>query len=191
MFSLLGTTLLWIYWPSFNGATAPTGDVQQLLTTINTVMALCASCAVTFLVSYGLNGKIHPVDIQNATLAGGVSVGASSNLLISPAGALAVGAVAGIVSTLGFNKLQEFAQKNHLKVHDSCGVHNLHGMPAVWGSIAVAFFTSIPDCNPSSNPAERWPLSQGVSQIGGACVTLVMAISSGLLVGNILKCLDF
>lgn len=191
MFSLLGTTLLWIYWPSFNGATAPTGNIQQLLTTINTVMALCASCAVTFLVSYGINKKIHPVDIQNATLAGGVSIGASSNLLVSPAGAMVVGAVAGIVSTLGFNKLQEFAQKNHLKVHDSCGVHNLHGMPAVWGSIAVSIFVSIPACNPSSKLADVWPASQGAAQIGGACVTLVMAITCGLLVGSILKCLDY
>lgn len=160
-----------------------------MYTTINTVLALCASCAAAFTLTYALNKQIDPVTIQNATLAGGVSVGASSNLLITPAGAMMVGVVAGVISTLGFEKLKEIAEDKHLEVHDSCGVHNLHGLPAVWGSIAVSIFTSMPACNPSATNA--WPAMQGAYQIGGACVTMIIAISSGLFVGFILKKMEF
>lgn len=42
------------------------------------------------------------VHVQNATLAGGVAMGSSANLITTPYGALIVGSVAGIVSTLGY-----------------------------------------------------------------------------------------
>ena len=39
-------------------------------------------------------------DIQNATLAGGVAVGASANLLVNPS--ILIGMIGGIISVLGF-----------------------------------------------------------------------------------------
>jgi len=46
------------------------------------------------------------VDIQNATLAGGVAVGAVADLMLQPYGALLAGTVVGVIATLAFKKLQ-------------------------------------------------------------------------------------
>ena len=44
--------------------------------------------------------------IQNASLAGGVVVGATADMMLTPGGAAVLGALAGIISTLGFKYLQ-------------------------------------------------------------------------------------
>lgn len=68
--SLIGTTLLWVYWPSFVGATESGSPSYENLCIIHTVLALLGSTAATFLLSYILVGKIDPVHIANSTLAG-------------------------------------------------------------------------------------------------------------------------
>ena len=51
---------------------------------------------------------MHVMDIASATLSGGVAVGAVADMMIGPAGAFAAGTVMGLISTLGFQKLQSF-----------------------------------------------------------------------------------
>jgi ammonium transporter Rh len=47
-------------------------------------------------------GKLDMEVVLNATLAGGVSVGSSSDLVVTGAIAMAIGTLAGIVSAVGF-----------------------------------------------------------------------------------------
>ena len=46
------------------------------------------------------------VDAQNAALSGGVAVGAISHLMLQPYGAILIGSVSGIISTVGYQIIQ-------------------------------------------------------------------------------------
>ena len=50
--------------------------------------------------------KMNVVDAQNACLSGGVAVGAIAHLMLEPYGALLIGSAAGIISTVGYQKIQ-------------------------------------------------------------------------------------
>ncbi len=144
IFAMIGTVFLWMYWPSFNGALAGDEGNARHRCVINTTLSISASAFFTFLVSRFLrhDGKFSMVDVQNATLAGGVAMGCSSNMLTSPWGAMFIGSWAGILSTVGFNKIQPYlAEKFNL--HDTCGIHNLHAMPSVWGAFCSVVVTAV------------------------------------------------
>ena len=63
------------------------------------VIALTASFITTFVMSaiFREHNKFNMVDIQNATLAGGVAVGSASDLVIEPWAAILIGCIAGTV----------------------------------------------------------------------------------------------
>merc|ERR1712088_538537 len=80
--------------------------------------------------------------IQNATLAGGVAIGACADLVVQPYGCLIVGAFAGVVSTLGYDYITPWLAKK-MHTHDTCGVHNLHGMPAIIGAVLSCIMAAL------------------------------------------------
>ena len=131
-----------MYWPSFNGALASGDDQHRAV--LNTVLSLTASLLITLL-RQGFSShenKMDMVHIQNATLAGGVAVGAVADLMIRPFGALIIGSIGGPISTLGYVYLTPFL-KDKIGLHDTCGIHNLHGMPGVVGGIAGSIMAAI------------------------------------------------
>eukprot|EP00331_Platyophrya_macrostoma_P002553 CAMPEP_0176420410 /NCGR_PEP_ID=MMETSP0127-20121128/8591_1 /TAXON_ID=938130 /ORGANISM="Platyophrya macrostoma, Strain WH" /LENGTH=301 /DNA_ID=CAMNT_0017801003 /DNA_START=50 /DNA_END=952 /DNA_ORIENTATION=+ len=94
--AMIGVLFLWCFWPSFNAYFADsldatkTGMRQRAI--VNTYLSLCASTVATFLTSFVIGkGKLSMVDVQNATLAGGVAMGTSADMLCQPYGALIIG----------------------------------------------------------------------------------------------------
>lgn len=168
-FSMLGSMILWIFWPSFCSAIVPSEDMPK--TVVNTILALCGATVVTYIMSAILRkGKVSVADIANASLAGGVAIGASCNR-VGVFGAFIIGALAGLICTVGYNIIQPRMQKA-LKTVDTCGVHNLHGMPGLFGGLVAII--AIPGIVASA-------------QLAGIIFTVVLAIVSGVTGGYIIK----
>ncbi|XP_041031137.1 ammonium transporter Rh type C-like [Carcharodon carcharias] len=199
LFSMIGTLYLWIFWPSFNTAISNHGDAQHR-GAINTYCSLVASVLTTIAISSIVEkkGKINMVHVQNATLAGGVALGTAAEMMLSPYGSLIVGAVSGAVSTLGFIYLSPLLEK-YLKIQDTCGIHNLHAIPGLIGAIVGAVTAAAATEGVYSKEglvvafgfegpfANRTPSVQGGFQAAALCVTLVLSIAGGIIVGFILK----
>jgi ammonium transporter Rh len=76
-------------------------------------------------------------DIINATLAGGVAIGASSGVVVNMGVSLTIGIIAGFVSNIAYAKLMHKLEHGFLGIHDTCGVHNLHGIRDSWVGSSV------------------------------------------------------
>merc|ERR1712130_989062 len=136
MFAMIGSLFLWLYWPSFNSFFASREYFFMDRGFVNTVLGPCGATVATFIVSRLVKGKFDMVHIQNATLAGGVAVGAAADLYLHPAGAIGIGMLGGTLSVCGYEFLSDWLDEK-LGISDTCGVHNLHGMPGVLGGLSV------------------------------------------------------
>lgn len=215
-FAMIGTIFLWLFWPSFNSGLAE-GDAQHRAV-INTYYSLAACCVTAFALSslVSKDNKFDMVHIQNSTLAGGVAIGTAADMMIHPWGAMVVGSAAGALSVLGYRFFTP-AMNKKLNIHDTCGVHNLHGMPGVMAGIVgaitaamatqeeygVSLFRQFPARVPELNTTEfiqlksqfadmepglgRSATNQAAFQMYALLTTLAVAIVGGLLTGFLLK----
>ncbi|XP_026147274.1 ammonium transporter Rh type A-like [Carassius auratus] len=177
LFAMIGTVYLWMFWPSFNSAIAEPGDAQ-LRAVINTYFSLAACTLAAYATSSLVEkkGKLDMVHIQNATLAGGVAVGTCADMDIQPFGAMLIGITAGVISTVGFKFLTPILASK-LGIQDTCGVHNLHGMPGILGGLASIVATAL---------GKKHNVSPG-TQACGLASSLGFALVGGLVTGLIMK----
>ena len=167
-FSLLGSMLLWVFWPSFCAALVPPELVVH--TGVNVILALSGATVATYAATMMFRGKIDAADIANASLAGGVAIGSVSDSA-SFGAAIIIGLLAGLLSVFGFAVIQDKLQKG-LKLIDTCGVSNLHGMPGIFGGLAALVI--IPK------------LDAGV-QLTGIGLTIIIALVAGWVTGLIVS----
>jgi len=195
LFAMIGTLFLWLYFPSFNAfhAYSPTThiaghdglmiDGDRTRAYVNTIISLCASTLAAFAFSkIYKKGKLEMIHIQNATLAGGVVMGACADLYTHPAGACLIGFTAGAVATFGYCYIHE--PLNNLGFFDTSGVNNVHGMPGILGCIASAITVG------SYSDTQRFNRNlhfQAAYQIAGLCVTFGISVISGLVTGAIMR----
>jgi Amt family ammonium transporter len=167
-FLALGAWVLTVGWFGFNVMSAQTLNAISGLVALNSLMAMVGgTLAALFL------GRNDPGFVHNGPLAGLVAVCAGSDLM-HPAGALAVGAIAGALFVYMFTLTQ-----NRWKIDDVLGVWPLHGLCGAWGGIAAGIF-GLEALGGLGNVSL-------IAQLLGTGLGIVIALAGGFLVYGALK----
>ncbi len=128
-FLALGAWILTVGWFGFNVMSAQLVEAVSGLVAVNSLMAMVGGTLAALVI-----GRNDPGFIHNGPLAGLVSVCAGSDVM-HPLGALATGAIAGVLFVRMFMVTQ-----NKWKIDDVLGVWPLHGLCGAWGGIAAGIF---------------------------------------------------
>jgi len=91
-----------------------------------------------------------------------------ANFDITPASVSLIGFIAGVLSIVGYSFVQPWLERK-IGLFDTCGIHNLHGMPSVLGAIASVILVE--------------SKAEATTQLLAALVTLCVALPSGAFTG--------
>jgi Amt family ammonium transporter len=167
-FLALGAWMLTVGWFGFNVMSAQTLDKVSGLVAMNSLMAMAGGTIAAMLL-----GRNDPGFVHNGPLAGLVAICAGSDVM-HPIGALATGAVAGVLFVSLFTLTQ-----NRWRIDDVLGVWPLHGLCGAWGGVAAGIFDH--------------PIFGGMGgvsvlgQIAGTLLGIAIALAGGAIVYGALK----
>ncbi len=131
----LGCFILWFGWYGFNGAAAT--SVEQLASIfVTTTIAPAIATFVCMIFTWVRYGKPDVSMCLNASLAGLVAITAGCDV-VDASGAVAIGAVAGLLVVFGVWLLDY-----KLHIDDPVGAVAVHCLNGIWGTLAVGIFAN-------------------------------------------------
>ena len=122
-----------------------------------------------------------------------LAVGTVADKFIRPFGAMIVGSLAGALSTVGFRFIRPVLQK--FRVHDTCGVTHLHGLPGLLAGIFGIILAIVPSYSLYTENLldtcwhgyHRTYLGQIGYQAAALGATIGIATVGGLITGFVLR----
>jgi ammonium transporter, Amt family len=188
----IGAVILWFGWYGFNpGSTLSALDflgVGRVAT--NTTLAACAAGLVAMAWVYPRSKKWDIGMTCNGLLGGLVAITAPC-YWVSPAGAVMIGAVAGVVVPLGVDFLEA------RRIDDPIGAVPVHGFCGIWGTLSLGLFATGSYGIPTPDGVDTTSVVRGLFYGGGldqlkaqlvgslTCVIVVSAIA--LVVMHLVK----
>jgi Amt family ammonium transporter len=169
----IGAVILWFGWYGFNpGSTLSAMDWVGIgRVAANTTLAACAGGLVAVLYVYPRSKKWDLGMSLNGFLGGLVAITAPC-YWVSPAGALLIGGLAGIIVPLGVDLLE------HIRIDDPIGAVPVHGMCGIWGTLCVGLFATGQFGIPTPDGADTTTVVKGLFYGGGFDQLKAQAIGS-------------
>jgi len=132
----LGVLILWFGWFGFNPGSTLSGNAYNDITLIasTTILAAASGTISSMVYSWVKYGKPDITLTLNGALAGLVAITAGA-LVVSPLGAIAIGAIAGVVLVLAVTFFD-----NIVKIDDPVGAISVHGVCGALGTLLIGIF---------------------------------------------------
>jgi Amt family ammonium transporter len=161
--SVTGASLLWVGWLGFNGGSALAANGLAAFALANTQIAGAAAALVWMAIEWYKHGRPSVLGIISGAVAGLVAI-TPACAYVSPMGALAAGAAAGLLCFYGATSV-----KRKFGYDDSLDVFGVHGIGGFVGVIGIGVFGS-----------QSWGGVQGL--VEGGTNQLLIQIEGSLIV---------
>jgi Amt family ammonium transporter len=177
--TFIGASLLWVGWFGFNAGSAVSAGMQAGMAMTVTQIATATAALAWMFVEWALRGKPTVVGICSGAVAGLVAITPASGF-VGPAGALAIGAAAGIACYWGATGL-----KHMFGYDDALDCFGVHGIGGAAGAILTGVF-AIEQYGGTAGLLEG-NAGQVINQIEGVAIVIVYDAIVSLI---ILKIID-
>jgi len=134
---VIGGTIIWAGWYSFNGCSALAANATAGLALLNTHISASISGLTWVILTYRNDKCFHVTDVMNGSFAGLAGITPGSGFVASQ-GAFCIGIIIGICSWSTCKLLKS----KYVYIDDVLDVFSLQATPGMVGSILVGFFRS-------------------------------------------------
>ncbi len=133
-FAILGAALLWFGWFGFNSGSALSAGAVATSAFVVTHIAAATAAFAWAVIEWILRKKATALGIISGAVAGLVAITPASGF-VTPLGALAIGALAGLICYLAVVYL-----KSKLGYDDTLDVFGIHGIGGIVGAVLTGFW---------------------------------------------------
>ena len=135
-YTLIGASLLWVGWFGFNAGSAVAADGSAGMAMLVTQIATAAAALAWMFAEWVVHGKPSVLGVASGAVAGLVAITPASGSC-GPAGALAIGAAAGVLCFFAATKL-----KRKFGYDDSLDVFGVHAVGGIVGALLTGVFAA-------------------------------------------------
>jgi Amt family ammonium transporter len=181
-FSVIGASLLWVGWFGFNAGSAVAANGSAGMAMAVTQIASAAAALAWMFAEWTLKGKPSVLGVISGAVAGLVAITPASGY-VDPAGALAIGGIAGVGCYWGATGL-----KRRLGVDDSLDVFAVHGIGGIIGALLTGVFAleaiggapGLIDGNPGQVLLQVYGIAVTIAYTAVASAIILMVIKATL-----------
>ncbi len=180
--TMIGTGMLWVGWYGFNAGSAVAADAIAANAFMTTTIAAAVACAAWPAAEWLTRGKPTVLGFCSGAVGGLVVITPAAGF-VTPAGAMIIGVLAGVVPYLACTKL-----KSVLGYDDALDTFGVHGIGGTMGALLTGFLANS-EMNPNLNTNLKDIVGKTLwlEQLKAMGFTVVLAVAATVVIAYAIK----